>query len=426
MAIYDVAGAMRQYDGVGSLQQGLSYGNALADLRRKRAEDDRRAQISAGLQQFMRMGAPDRVEMDVQGPNLLDMAGQASRQAPMMTNSPVPVPRVGNAMFRQMTQPAPLPTTLQRTIPAQPGGFDFEGAANYLASQGQFQDLGALAALRKMTAPDSIEYSGSNPYAARTPDGRDVLIAMTNRGPQELPYLPKPEAPKVDVKGGWIFGPDGQPAAPLPMTPAEKLRLAMEQRRIQRAEEADARAAAAGSQLDLKDRAQIEQSYRKEFNALNSAYGEIKRSRGNILSSLGQNSAAGDLAAATSLMKMLDPGSVVRESELTMAQNATGAIDRVYNYAQMVANGQRLNPQQRAEYVRLANDLFGNSEKEYKNRATEYSRIAKEYGLKAENIVGSSAAPVAQTNSKGWKLYTDAKGNRAYVSPDGTQFEEVK
>ena len=30
------------------------------------------------------------------------------------------------------------------------------------------------------------------------------------------------------------------------------------------------------------------------------------------------------------------------------------------------------------------------------------------------------------TNSKGWKLYNDAKGNQAYVSPDGTQFEEVK
>lgn len=30
------------------------------------------------------------------------------------------------------------------------------------------------------------------------------------------------------------------------------------------------------------------------------------------------------------------------------------------------------------------------------------------------------------TNAKGWKLMTDAKGNKAYVSPDGKQFEEVK
>lgn len=31
-----------------------------------------------------------------------------------------------------------------------------------------------------------------------------------------------------------------------------------------------------------------------------------------------------------------------------------------------------------------------------------------------------------QANAKGWKLHTDAKGNKAYVSPDGKQFEEVR
>ena len=42
---------------------------------------------------------------------------------------------------------------------------------------------------------------------------------------------------------------------------------------------------------------------------------------------------------------------------------------------------------------------------------------------------GGGAAQSTQTpltNSKGWKLHKDAKGNQAYVSPDGTQFEEVK
>jgi hypothetical protein len=34
------------------------------------------------------------------------------------------------------------------------------------------------------------------------------------------------------------------------------------------------------------------------------------------------------------------------------------------------------------------------------------------------------AAPA--TNAKGWTLHTDKNGNRAYVSPDGKQFEEVK
>jgi hypothetical protein len=32
----------------------------------------------------------------------------------------------------------------------------------------------------------------------------------------------------------------------------------------------------------------------------------------------------------------------------------------------------------------------------------------------------------AQTNSKGWVLHTDANGNKAFVSPDGKQYEEVR
>lgn len=35
-----------------------------------------------------------------------------------------------------------------------------------------------------------------------------------------------------------------------------------------------------------------------------------------------------------------------------------------------------------------------------------------------------AAAPL--TNAQGWALHTDAKGNKAYVSPDGKQFTEVK
>lgn len=35
-------------------------------------------------------------------------------------------------------------------------------------------------------------------------------------------------------------------------------------------------------------------------------------------------------------------------------------------------------------------------------------------------------ANLPESNSKGWALHVDAKGNRAYVSPDGKQYEEVK
>ena len=46
-------------------------------------------------------------------------------------------------------------------------------------------------------------------------------------------------------------------------------------------------------------------------------------------------------------------------------------------------------------------------------------------GKKPPSPPAAGNAP-ARTNSKGWTLHTDAKGNQAYVSPDGKSFEEVK
>jgi hypothetical protein len=35
-------------------------------------------------------------------------------------------------------------------------------------------------------------------------------------------------------------------------------------------------------------------------------------------------------------------------------------------------------------------------------------------------------APTPTTNAQGWTLHVDASGNKAYVSPDGKSFQEVK
>lgn len=49
------------------------------------------------------------------------------------------------------------------------------------------------------------------------------------------------------------------------------------------------------------------------------------------------------------------------------------------------------------------------------------------YGAQSQtgNSTNRSATP-APTNNRGWTLHTDANGNRAYVSPDGSQYEEVQ
>jgi hypothetical protein len=165
----------------------------------------------------------------------------------------------------------------------------------------------------------------------------------------------------------------------------------------------------------------------KEFTTVETAFKQINNALSNP-------SAANDLAAATKFMKLLDPGSVVRESELGMAMNATGAIDRVQNYFQKLQNGQVLNPEQRADFKKAAQLAFSAAEDTRNRTSARYVDLANSYNVDANNVVlrgkGTSKPaekqPTPQRNTKGWQLHTDANGNQAYVSPDGTKFEEIK
>jgi hypothetical protein len=119
----------------------------------------------------------------------------------------------------------------------------------------------------------------------------------------------------------------------------------------------------------------------KAHNDVASAYAQIK-------AGLAMGSPAGDLAGATKIMKILDPGSVVRESELGMALAANGLADRLTNYAQMTLSGQKLTPQQRVDFRKLADSLFAESQKMYTAKQSEYTDIAKRNELNVGDVVG--------------------------------------
>lgn len=121
------------------------------------------------------------------------------------------------------------------------------------------------------------------------------------------------------------------------------------------------------------------------------AFSEMKSAYGQITDSLKQTSPAGDLAAATKFMKLLDPGSVVRESELAMAMAASGALDRATNYAQNVIKGTKLTPTQRADFQDLANKLYGTAATTYNDKRGEYIQQGEEFGLNATRALGAPA-----------------------------------
>ena len=78
---------------------------------------------------------------------------------------------------------------------------------------------------------------------------------------------------------------------------------------------------------------------------------------GRVTASAEDPSAAGDLALIFNFMKMLDPGSVVREGEFANAQNAAGVPDRIRASYNKALRGERLSENTRADFVDRAQKI---------------------------------------------------------------------
>jgi len=136
-----------------------------------------------------------------------------------------------------------------------------------------------------------------------------------------------------------------------------------------------------------------EQGLRKEFKDTPTAkaYNEVKFAYDQVSTALKNPSAANDLTAATKFMKILDPGSVVRESELGLAMSATGLFDRVGNYYSQLITGQRLTPSQREDFYRSATQLYNAALQPYSATRAQYEDVTKRYGFDPARVLGGEA-----------------------------------
>jgi len=153
--------------------------------------------------------------------------------------------------------------------------------------------------------------------------------------------------------------------------------------------------AKAEANVNTKDTFENERKLRNDLKSepIYKAHQEVRSAYDQVRASLKQGTGISDVAAATKIMKLLDPGSVVRESELGIAMASAGLLDRISNYGQMIVNGQRLTPKQRQEFQSLADEFFRMSEQQFNAKVQEYHGIATDYGLNAGRITGSNVKP---------------------------------
>jgi hypothetical protein len=120
----------------------------------------------------------------------------------------------------------------------------------------------------------------------------------------------------------------------------------------------------------------------KAFDTQDSAYKIIK-------STMTNPSPAGDLAGITKFMKLLDPESVVRESEIGLARNANGLYDKLATYAQNRLSGKILTAPQRADFLATAEQFYNIAREQKKLVENEYANIARIGGLDPVLVIGS-------------------------------------
>jgi hypothetical protein len=128
---------------------------------------------------------------------------------------------------------------------------------------------------------------------------------------------------------------------------------------------------------------------RTEFTGLPAvrSFAEQTSAFGRVVASAEDPSPSGDLALIFNFMKVLDPGSVVREGEFATAQNAGGVDERTRSLYNRLMSGERLTPAQREDFLDRASRLYQTAEKEYSNISEQYSGFARAAGLPPEQVI---------------------------------------
>jgi hypothetical protein len=124
----------------------------------------------------------------------------------------------------------------------------------------------------------------------------------------------------------------------------------------------------------------------KDFQTVSSSYQKIR-------AGAKQNSAAGDLSLVFAYMKLLDPGSVVREGEFANAENAAGVPDRIRAQYNKIKNGERLAQTQRRDFIETAGSLYKSQERYIKAIEDQYRTLAASRGFDPAQVLLNLRAP---------------------------------
>ena len=126
---------------------------------------------------------------------------------------------------------------------------------------------------------------------------------------------------------------------------------------------------------------------RTEYTSASGDWIKIRDAHGRVETAAKDPSAAGDLALIFNYMKVLDPGSVVRESEFATAAASGSWGDRIQAAGLKIIQGQRLSPDQRQDFLDRSRRLATAQHEQQKRLVDEYTGLAERASVDPKNVV---------------------------------------
>ena len=159
---------------------------------------------------------------------------------------------------------------------------------------------------------------------------------------------------------------------------------------------------------------QQESDLRTKYTTESQKFVDIRDAFQNMQQFAGVGTAAGDQAMIYSYMKMLDPGSTVREGEFANAKNAAGVPDKIRVMYNSAKDGTILTPAMRRDFLNQTEEIYKVQLGTQVRRMEKYRRLASSYGLNPKNVImdladGVSVAPPVQ-QKKAEYVYVPGKG----------------
>jgi len=133
---------------------------------------------------------------------------------------------------------------------------------------------------------------------------------------------------------------------------------------------------------------------RDEHTKNSGEYIKVRDAYGRVLSSGVNPSAAGDLALIFNYMKMLDPGSTVREGEFANAQNSGSLSDIIVAQYNSVKAGTRLSQVQRIDFLDRSKSLYENAKTSQKYLDESYKDLSDTFGVDSKKVVIDFSKPL--------------------------------